>query len=231
MTTIATSLRPHPRPREPPAAPPPALHGNIVPPPITAPPAPPQNSSTGSPPPPWPASSTDNANAGGSFSTIPAATSSGADSQLFTTLIPTTTATEPATIITSFTQSTVFSSPLLSSTTSSSTTSLPTNPFAQDGSNPIVHACPGTLDAAADGVLTVLIIPGLIGLMLWVRMSIFSPPHNRVDGCPSDGIRLAASTFPTSLRPSRVVRPTRVRSNQPAARQLTDQLTCVALVY
>ncbi|KAF5323627.1 hypothetical protein D9611_005517 [Ephemerocybe angulata] len=186
MTTTARPLRHHQRPREDLIDLPTPLneHGLTTSFPLilTNTGAPPPTSTTQSQP-PTPQTTSNGGLPSTSESTPPASvtSSSGAPTESFTTPFPTTTGIDSTTTPTPFsdTFTSTLSTPFSSATTSSSS-SLPTTPFAQNGSTQIVQGCPGTLDAAADGILAVLIVPGLIGLILWLIFASLRPRFRQV---------------------------------------------------
>ncbi|KAG2022753.1 hypothetical protein CC2G_000479 [Coprinopsis cinerea AmutBmut pab1-1] len=102
-----------------------------------------------------------------------------------TTLIPVTTVTQPDTTFTSFSESVYTSIPFPSefSATPSGFQPRPINttPASQDDPSVLVQTCAGSgLDAAANGVLAALIVPGLIGLLLWITFAMLRPRFRQV---------------------------------------------------
>lgn len=96
------------------------------------------------------------------YTSSPPAVSRSSSPNVYTTMVPVTTITLPTTTFTSYSQSMFYSSstPALSV----STTLYPSVDI------PNVFTCPGKgIDATAAGVLAAVIIPSVIGLLLWVR--------------------------------------------------------------
>jgi len=86
---------------------------------------------------------------------------------VYTTMVPVTTVTQPSTTFTSYSPSIVYSS---------SNPALPVSatPFTPTNSPSLgittVFVCPGRgIDATAAGILAAVIIPSIIGLIIWVR--------------------------------------------------------------
>ncbi|TFK26704.1 hypothetical protein FA15DRAFT_754865 [Coprinopsis marcescibilis] len=99
----------------------------------------------------------------------------------FTTDIPITTVTNPATTFTSFSQSIIIGSRVQPS----ASTLIPINVTStpQNGAGFLVNTCAGSgIDAAASGVLTALVVPGLIGLILWLAFATLRPRFRQVYG-------------------------------------------------
>ncbi|KJA28630.1 hypothetical protein HYPSUDRAFT_34085 [Hypholoma sublateritium FD-334 SS-4] len=111
--------------------------------------------------------------------------SDGTSPLVFTTMIPVTTIAQPDTTITSFTgllvtdgatPTSISSSSFLSSSTASAAFSSAS--LIESRSGPV---CPGRgFDSAASGMLSVIIIPSVIGLILWILFAVLRPRFRQV---------------------------------------------------
>ncbi|KDR85603.1 hypothetical protein GALMADRAFT_53945 [Galerina marginata CBS 339.88] len=109
---------------------------------------------------------------------------SSTDPLAITTLVPVTTVTQDSTTFTSFTQSIITRASSIPSTTPSmsSTASAAFSTTSQFQSRAGL-VCPGTgFDSAASGILAAIIVPSVIGLILWLIFAILRPRFRQVYG-------------------------------------------------
>ncbi|KAF9535881.1 hypothetical protein CPB83DRAFT_40825 [Crepidotus variabilis] len=116
-----------------------------------------------------------------SGSSFPSSSGGLGGASVFTTSIPVTTITQPSTTFTSFSQSIVTqlpsSTPL--SVSSSNTASASFSTSSTDSR--LVPICPGGgIDAAAAGMLATIIVPSVIGLILWLIFAIVRPKFRQI---------------------------------------------------